>query len=246
MKKSSIFLLVLFIIQCFSCGVKLENLDSSIGKFIAFSEMDKEYTAAKPYGIIIEKENEDYFFSIWYETIDGVTTTGREKITVSGSNYKPGDSDLINSFKVSDKGITCRATEAMYESMNIGPGLKQWVCREYDPSALEIFDVTLEETGRRLDKFTQLNSDISRERGIYNYARIENTGVVEKVTQTDEDTQVELASQGNVTIILSKMPGSVGFKEGDNVHYRGRITQIQLPLFEEQSIKIFLEDVCYK
>jgi hypothetical protein len=59
---------------------------------------------------------------------------------------------------------------------------------------------------------------------------------------------VELKSIGNVTIKLINLLDTEKFrnlKVGNMVKYRGRIIYLDLPMFEEDSIRLSLSDVTY-
>ncbi len=136
--KKSLLLVLIFVLTIISCSVDLKTLENYTDTYVSYSKADSKLHEAKPYGIVITKENGDYFLSVWYETIDGEKTTGKEKLAVAGGNYQPGEGKLINSINVNGDSITCQVSEALYDIIQIGPMLTEWYCKKFNPEMLSV------------------------------------------------------------------------------------------------------------
>jgi hypothetical protein len=183
---TSILMILTLVLGIISCVADLKSLENRTGKYMAYSKQDTKLQEAKPYGISITKDNGEYYLAAWYDTIDGEKSTGKEKSTVAGGNFQPGEGKLIASLSLSGHSIICQPKKEIYDIIQIGPLLIEWICNQFDKTKLAIFDVILEDAGKRLDKFTQLNSDISRERGIFSFKRLFNSGEVLNISKDDK------------------------------------------------------------
>jgi hypothetical protein len=233
---------VLIALLVFSCSADLKSLDSLTGKYTAYKDNNDARNQPLPYGIQINKSGTEFTIAVWTDTFSGEEVIGTETISVSGNKFVAGNGELIKSFEIQGEKIICELADNLYEKLRIGPALETWKCEKFNTDDIKIFDVTMEDASIRLDKFVQLNSDISRERGIFTYSRIEQTSEIEKIEEVKGNTIIELKKLANIVIIIESPVIADELKVGDIIKFRGRIYNVVLPFVKEDPVKFFMED----
>lgn len=223
MKKTLKILFILsIVIIIFSCGGSA-NLEKNIGKYLAYDKEDTSAENVKPYGLIIEQEGDSFYATIWFETIDGVKLTKKEKVGAPGG--------FIEKITAKGANLSCKIKSSVYDEIQIGPVMEEWLCRPYEEDKLKIFTTDLAKVDDMLDQEKHINSDIAAARTDLRNVRVEGEVKIAEINLSEGELTSDIIGVNTAFYFknLLSVDSTKSLKAGDKIFFRGKISYIRLP-----------------